>query len=410
MKKGVMNSKNGFTLIEALITMMILAVVSTIAFVTYRNYTTETVVVEAVSLAEDATSIVDIALQTNQPVPKNLLNDAISDNSASLIWVESSNDPAKPGYILSEMQFPMFGKLKVLALEKMSNGTWQCVSANKYFPQDEVIDEQLLPDFCRGSTSASTPSAGVAQSTTPVACPPQDSPDHTEKHNVGGYDVCMKPCPNGTSRDPRDLSLCLPDEVAGRVVEPDPAIVTTESVTVPVDKPQLEKCPAGFESVDPNSQKTGYSLRSKTENGATSYYLSKHKPQSCHLCRGPKFICERSHTVQECKNGTPGNPVVGCINDVENLIDGSRYVTRRCATASELKQEWSSDSATRRDCSAYDVHDLRDKHFSCAFGCIGDDCNLETVPKVLAKDAEVDALAKISPMQLSSGDFCVEVR
>ena len=46
---------------------------------------------------------------------------------------------------------------------------------------------------------------------------------------------------------------------------------------------------------------------------------------SCHLCRGPKFICERAHAPQVCLR--PEHQY--CINDVENLQDGSRFVTRR---------------------------------------------------------------------------------
>ena len=46
---------------------------------------------------------------------------------------------------------------------------------------------------------------------------------------------------------------------------------------------------------------------------------------SCHLCRGPKFICERAHAPQICLR--PEQQF--CINDVENLDDGSRFVTRR---------------------------------------------------------------------------------
>jgi hypothetical protein len=42
---------------------------------------------------------------------------------------------------------------------------------------------------------------------------------------------------------------------------------------------------------------------------------------SCHLCRGPKFICERAHAPQVCLR--PEHQY--CINDVENLQDGSRF-------------------------------------------------------------------------------------
>ena len=46
---------------------------------------------------------------------------------------------------------------------------------------------------------------------------------------------------------------------------------------------------------------------------------------SCHLCRWPRFICERAHAPQICQR--PEQQF--CINDVENLDGGSRFVTRR---------------------------------------------------------------------------------
>ncbi|XP_071139189.1 uncharacterized protein [Mytilus edulis] len=97
---------------------------------------------------------------------------------------------------------------------------------------------------------------------------------------------------------------------------------------------------------------------------------------SCHLCRGPKFICERSHVSSKCLD--PAQQF--CINDVENRKDGSRYVTRRCATSAECNRDWLVESADRNECKNYNVVILQDAIFNCSFCCQGDDCNLETVP------------------------------
>lgn len=129
-------------------------------------------------------------------------------------------------------------------------------------------------------------------------------------------------------------------------------------------------------------------------------------PISCHLCRGPKFICERSHEPKVCvatsaqkAKGIVDSDLQYCINDIENLRDGSRYVTRRCATAEEVNHDWFVDKATgqteantntnteighlgRLDSLAhgYNVVILKDRHFSFSAPCKGDNCNLETVP------------------------------
>ncbi|MGB0946468.1 MAG: PKD domain-containing protein [Pseudoalteromonas marina] len=134
--------------------------------------------------------------------------------------------------------------------------------------------------------------------------------------------------------------------------------------------------------------------------------LNPAKPISCHTCRGPKFICERSHVSSVCTvtaaqkaKGIVDSDLQYCINDIENLRDGSRYVTRRCATAEEVNHDWFVDKATgqteantntntelghlgRLDSLAhgYNVVILKDRHFSFSAPCKGDNCNLETVP------------------------------
>ena len=132
--------------------------------------------------------------------------------------------------------------------------------------------------------------------------------------------------------------------------------------------------------------------------------LNAIKPVSCHVCRGPKFICERSHVSAVCA-ATSGQKAKGivdsdlqyCINDIENLQDGSRYVTRRCATAEEVNHDWFISKASASNeasgikelgnlgrldplAHGYNVVILKDRHFTFSAACKGDDCNLETVP------------------------------
>ncbi|MDP5211919.1 hypothetical protein ORJ66_02535 [Pseudoalteromonas tunicata] len=132
--------------------------------------------------------------------------------------------------------------------------------------------------------------------------------------------------------------------------------------------------------------------------------LNPIKPVSCQICRGPKFICERSHVLTVCDvsfgnhaSGTVNSDLQYCINDIENLADGSRYVTRRCATAEEVNHDWFiSKASTSNEASgikelgnlgrldplaySYNVVILKDRHFTFSAACKGDNCNLETVP------------------------------
>ncbi|MDG1753059.1 MAG: hypothetical protein P8I03_15580, partial [Thalassotalea sp.] len=141
----------------------------------------------------------------------------------------------------------------------------------------------------------------------------------------------------------------------------------------------------------------------KTTTG-TIHYKNNPAPQaiqpiSCHVCRGPKFICERSHVSRTCAASdlsvaakAAGRTVADlqyCMNDIENLKDGSRYVTRRCATADDVNNDWlkriqatTAGSTLDNQCGKYNVVVLQDAHFSCALPCKGDNCNLESVPDV----------------------------
>ncbi len=165
---------------------------------------------------------------------------------------------------------------------------------------------------------------------------------------------------------------------------------------------------------DAKGQSVSATLHVRNSRGGDAVNPTPTSPVSCDYCRGPKFICERSHKTGVCGT-TAGNPenlpaaehykYQYCINDVENLIDGSRYVTRRCATAEKVNEEfnnrksnpaWSSSfqspgsSSGTAGCKPYNVHDLQDSHFSCVFACKGKvgggfdggtrGCNVETVP------------------------------
>ena len=403
----------GFSLIEILVSLVILAIISTVGIYFYRDYIRQTVIEEAVYLAESEREIIDVALATNQPIGANLLSNSAHSNEAKLTWVVNTGGGDLLGYILAEMEFPTLGHRKVLVLERTTNGQWHCVAANKYFPADQTVDKEDLPEFCRSPIASNTALTTASSNSTPSAssttlqCPPPGAPDHTDYIMLGAQHTCAKPCQPGTTRDQNNPAACLPDEVPGSVVEPAVAVVT-QTVNIPVDA-QPATCPPGTTAIDPNSPDSGISLRSKSVGGMQTYYLSKSEFK-CHQCRGPKFICERSHQPQACTNGTVQDPVVGCINDIENLIDGSRYISRRCATISEIQSDFLAVSAKEERCVKYGER-LVDAHFYCSLGCIGENCNMKTTPQDFATVATTDALAKaLPPVKLASGEICVETQ
>ncbi|BCV44513.1 hypothetical protein I6M54_07660 [Shewanella algae] len=196
---------------------------------------------------------------------------------------------------------------------------------------------------------------------------------------------------------------------------------TTDNPTATISKPASECTYIGGDITltvtDAKGQTVSATLPVKNSRGGDAVNPTPTSPVSCDVCRGPKFICERSHKTAVCGSVAAGNPeslasaefykYQYCINDVENLIDGSRYVTRRCATAETVNKELESRAKNPAwlgkltsvgtdpavGCQKYNVHDLQDAHFSCSFVCKGKvgggfdsggarGCNIETVPAV----------------------------
>ena len=135
------------------------------------------------------------------------------------------------------------------------------------------------------------------------------------------------------------------------------SIYSTKTISIPAQC--VAKCKDGF-AFNPN------------EPGKCTLEASPNN----HTCRGPKFICERSHVTsgEACTIDAPY-----AANAVENLKDGSRYVTRSCLSQQEAF-EADKYNKSHPECKNYNVVVLQDSHFKCTFPCYGDACNLETVP------------------------------
>ncbi len=161
------------------------------------------------------------------------------------------------------------------------------------------------------------------------------------------------------------------------------------------------KCPVGHEYIGQTSVavRDHHNPFGSTNNYATKttivqaqcvakckdgFVFNPNEPSKCaiapstnnHTCRGPKFICERSHvtTGAGCTVDAPY-----AANFIENLKDGSRYVTRGCITQQEAF-EADKYNKNHNECKNYNVVVLQDAHFKCTFPCYGDACNLESVP------------------------------
>jgi hypothetical protein len=94
------------------------------------------------------------------------------------------------------------------------------------------------------------------------------------------------------------------------------------------------------------------------------------------VCRSEKENCEQVHvTGADCPALQPY-----AANVVENLSDGSHYVTRRCLTPREAFLGVKKNRETPA-CASYEVSKAVYARFTCVFPCHGNDCNRSVVPE-----------------------------
>ena len=125
---------SGFTLIEILITVLIVGLLAMVAIPMYQDYLTRSRVTEALGFADSARTRVDITLMQGTPPPLDLLNNGgqKADMVTAMTWTPGVPGDALLGYILVKMDLPNIGERNVLTLERRRNGDWHCVSATNH--------------------------------------------------------------------------------------------------------------------------------------------------------------------------------------------------------------------------------------------------------------------------------------
>ena len=272
---------SGYTLTQILTVLGIIGVLSAIAIPLYQDYQTRARVAESLGFLDAARTRleVDWAGGNNRTNQADLLNspEGKVDMMTALTWKMGGASDKFAGYILAEMDLPGFGVRKVLAFELRSTGDWHCVSAAKFVPAGEALDEKYLPPQCRegaavaklGSSTAKPPATGGG-STAPAAptcsssevgisvtddqgkpaamcvpacaagegrseinptqcCPTADLID------LVGQKECLPPCPAGQKRSDADPGLCVP-------AAPKPA-VPLPSASTPRSTPDFASYP-----------------------------------------------------------------------------------------------------------------------------------------------------------------------
>ena len=426
-------TNRGFTLLEIIFVVAIIGILAVVGVPMYKDYVIRSEVSEGFVLA-DAERI-KVILKRMESSNANIATFSEPKvHMTSLKWVPVVNNHpvgnSVIGYILTTMDLKGLGLRDTFALEYFYNGSWRCVNAANAIGRDAVstnkaLDDKYLPGSCLTG-------AGLlaAHPNTPAGCPPGTQKAQVKDANGKQQQVCQRP---NTQAQPQVVPQLQPQ------LQPQaqPQLQQLTPNVIPIVKPQLKKCPGtlklgsdgrchtssaplpsqcepghdcghhdpkcpvGQEHID----QTSVTVRGHTDpfgthnNYATTtaivpagcvakckdgFAFNPSEPSKCtiapstnnHTCRGPKFICERSHVTSgaACTVDAPY-----AANFIENLKDGSRYVTRGCVTQQEA---FDADKYNKNhpNCKNYNVVVLQDAEFRCTFACHGDACNLESVP------------------------------
>jgi type IV pilus assembly protein PilA len=151
------NVQKGFTLIELMIVVAIIAILAAIAIPQYQNYIIRTQVSEGMNLADGAKTAVSEFYNNKGHFPKNNESAGLPKNAASITGKYVSQVEVVGGYIAAtfsstaprEANSKIDTKLIVLSpLDTGGSITWNCKASAKSGAQTNV-DEQFLPTACR---------------------------------------------------------------------------------------------------------------------------------------------------------------------------------------------------------------------------------------------------------------------
>ncbi len=388
------NTNRGFTLIEIMVAVTIIGILAAIASPLYKNYVIRSKVAEAFVFADaERIKVIEKRMESSNANIATFSEPKVHMTSLKWVPVVNNNPVGKSviGYILPTMDLKGLGLRDTFALEYFYNGSWRCVNAANAIGRDAVstnkaLDDKYLPSSCRTGAGllAAHPKA-------PAGCPPGTQKAQVKDANGKQQQVCQRP---KAQTQPQTQPQTKPQTKPQAVVKP-PACPIGQDCSH-----KDSKCPAGQEYIgqtsvvvrDQHNPFGSNVYTTKTTNVPAQcvakckddFVFNPNEPSKCalaptknnHTCRGPKFICERSHvtTGAPCTADAPY-----AANFIENLKDGSRYVTRGCVTQQEA---FDADkyNKSHKECRDYNVVVLQDAHFKCTYACHGDACNLESVP------------------------------
>ncbi|CAM8657371.1 Prokaryotic N-terminal methylation site [Comamonadaceae bacterium] len=394
------HKKNGFTLVEILVSLVVIGLLAAVAIPAYQSYVTRSRVAEALEFADAARVPVDLALANGTSPATDLLGSGGKkvDMMTAVTW-----NPAKPGsnlagYVLAEMDLPGIGVRKVLALERGNDGSWHCTSAVGHVGVAQALEPSYLPAVCRDGAmlaKAGAPSSAPVSAPAATACAAGQEQITTQDSTGKPQQACAPRCAAGQKRDPANLANCVVDKP---VPPPSPAAAlstpaTSPAAATPAPRPQpgpqaqkptmannpcapggiwvpntprvTDKYGLDMRQADPDFSKGPVSGRcANVGTRPADYYADV----QCHQCTGPAQICEQIHFPTTCK--WPNNV---CGMHITNHLDGTKTVIRGCASNEFSYREWYLGTSDEDKCDV--IKNNQHVDFQCSYACTKKDCN-----------------------------------
>lgn len=358
-----MSNRNGFTLIEMMTTVAIIAILAGIAIPTYLHFRTKAFAADIISTHEELQEVVyaeALSLTTNdcEEIANHISNKYFTGHAADLHF-GTVTIPGGKGYR------PV---LLVHALKNVNGGTGVKAARIAYdeFDSENIIDPDTTSTVTKDEVAYSV---DLIQGDTPICtqhpllasvspAPPQ-TPEVTPPTMPSAPPPSAAPVPSSSQTQPP------PAPASSQPAFDQSKPASKDNNPCPDGKILTSKKGTPFDGTPDTGQCVDSPQKASLDPDYDPYGDTK-----CQACSGPPMICERLHHDATCT--WPDNI---CINKLTNHDTGAREVVRRCGNADEAIHEWYQGTSDNDRCTTFNPKFVQTLDFECTFACVTDNCN-----------------------------------